>query len=138
MPYKNIEDRRAQRKRYLATAEGRAKVYAGNARWAAKNPEHMRELQNSWRRRAQRSGYAKKYYREKICPKRYGFTAPPAPPHCEACGIPFTKTPHIDHDHATGKFRGWLCHHCNHALGNAKDSRDRLQLLINYLARVDI
>jgi hypothetical protein len=27
----------------------------------------------------------------------------------------------LDHDHATGKFRGWLCSRCNGAIGMLKD-----------------
>jgi RNase P subunit RPR2 len=31
---------------------------------------------------------------------------------CELCGE-FTENIHCDHDHKTGKFRGWLCATCN-------------------------
>jgi DNA-directed RNA polymerase subunit RPC12/RpoP len=40
---------------------------------------------------------------------------------------------HVDHDHATGKFRGVLCPNCNHLLGHAKDNIDILQNSIDYL-----
>lgn len=46
-----------------------------------------------------------------------------------------TKVLHIDHCHKTGKFRGWLCAGCNHALGHAKDSIEVLEKLIKYLKR---
>jgi hypothetical protein len=58
------------------------------------------------------------------------------PDNCEACGVVFS-TMHfgacVDHDHKTGKFRGWLCTHCNLALGHLKDSHDRIQKLALYL-----
>lgn len=38
-----------------------------------------------------------------------------------------------DHDHATGKFRGWICSACNSALGFVKDSADTLRRLAAYL-----
>jgi Recombination endonuclease VII len=41
----------------------------------------------------------------------------------------------IDHDHATDEVRGILCQHCNLALGQAKDSIEILQALIEYLRR---
>lgn len=39
----------------------------------------------------------------------------------------------IDHDHATGKVRGLLCHHCNLVLGRAKDNVQTLAQAIAYL-----
>jgi hypothetical protein len=41
-----------------------------------------------------------------------------------------------DHDHKTGKFRGWLCHSCNAALGLLKDDPERIAKLLNYIERV--
>lgn len=40
---------------------------------------------------------------------------------------------HIDHNHETGKVRGVLCHHCNTALGNFRDSIKTLERAIAYL-----
>lgn len=56
---------------------------------------------------------------------------------CAACGQeprPPTRF-HLDHDHATGKIRGILCHHCNNALGFTGDSLERLRLLVAYMER---
>lgn len=39
----------------------------------------------------------------------------------------------VDHNHATGKIRGLLCHNCNSLLGHAKDNIDTLKEAINYL-----
>ncbi|MET7788130.1 endonuclease domain-containing protein [Streptomyces sp900116325] len=56
---------------------------------------------------------------------------------CGLCGERSTtqKRMHVDHDHATGKIRALLCHHCNLLLGNAKDSAERLRQAIEYLER---
>ena len=54
--------------------------------------------------------------------------------HCEVCGVKENgKKLHMDHDHKTGKFRGWLCNRCNMILGHALDSRIHLLGLIEYL-----
>lgn len=39
----------------------------------------------------------------------------------------------LDHCHDTETFRGWLCHHCNTALGAFKDSLDRVRRAVLYL-----
>lgn len=41
----------------------------------------------------------------------------------------------FDHDHQTGKFRGWLCRKCNAALGLVDDDVLILKKLIVYLKR---
>jgi hypothetical protein len=39
----------------------------------------------------------------------------------------------LDHNHVTGEYRGFLCHECNRALGNFKDSIPLLESAIKYL-----
>jgi len=41
----------------------------------------------------------------------------------------------LDHDHTTGKFRGWLCHDCNRALGQFHDNITILENAIQYLRK---
>lgn len=69
-------------------------------RWAKRHPEKVR--QNDRRQRGM-------------------LGVPPEPPvgsPCEICKRPISGTPHADHDHATGWFRGWLCGGCNRGLGS--------------------
>lgn len=60
----------------------------------------------------------------------------PRPDRCEVCqAFPGKRALHWDHDHLTGKFRGWLCSGCNSALGHAGDNIALLKKLIGYLER---
>lgn len=55
---------------------------------------------------------------------------------CEICGAfgnSFKRGLHFDHDHNTGKFRGWICVRCNLALGMVKDNVGILQKMIIYI-----
>lgn len=56
---------------------------------------------------------------------------------CEICGGPpgGRGRMHFDHDHEKDAFRGWLCHHCNLALGHVKDNIDVLRKMIDYLSK---
>lgn len=58
---------------------------------------------------------------------------------CQICGEEFSDkvTPHIDHNHATGKVRSLLCRKCNLLLGYAKDSTQILKSAIKYLKKFD-
>lgn len=54
---------------------------------------------------------------------------------CECCGRETDKL-NLDHDHVTGKIRGWLCRSCNLALGHVKDDVTHLRCLIAYLTKI--
>lgn len=57
------------------------------------------------------------------------------PEKCEVCESYGKKRNGIvlDHNHQTGKFRGWLCSNCNTILGLAKENTQTLKLLIKYI-----
>jgi hypothetical protein len=56
--------------------------------------------------------------------------------YCVLCGAEESDIKlHMDHDHKTGKFRGWLCFSCNVGLGKFKDSVDLLILAAEYLEK---
>jgi ssDNA-binding Zn-finger/Zn-ribbon topoisomerase 1 len=57
--------------------------------------------------------------------------APPPGVTCAICGS--NRNMRYDHDHATGKFRAWLCNRCNVLLGNVGDSTELLAKAIQYL-----
>jgi hypothetical protein len=58
----------------------------------------------------------------------------PCPSVCEICANPPGKIAmHLDHNHSTGAFRGWLCGNCNRALGFLKDSSDLCVAAARYL-----
>lgn len=40
---------------------------------------------------------------------------------------------HLDHDHTSGRVRGFLCHNCNVLLGHAKEDPAILRAAIRYL-----
>ena len=55
------------------------------------------------------------------------------PDHCQICEK--KKQLFIDHDHADGSFRGWLCRECNTSLGKFNDNIKLLEKAIEYLKR---
>jgi hypothetical protein len=54
---------------------------------------------------------------------------------CEICGVKPEGRLSIDHDHATGKFRGLLCHSCNLGIGWLKDNEAVLLAAAEYLRK---
>ncbi len=98
------------------------KYKANRAIWLAKNAVKVRE--NSTRNNRRRLGLPE--------PTR------PMPTHCECCGgLPNGgRSLHLDHDHETGKFRGWLCDKCNRGIGMLGDTYEGIVKGYNYLARL--
>lgn len=112
---------------------------ASFARWYARNRASCLAKQKSWRDSP--SGRASQFSR--LC-RRKGITAEDWQRAWDAtCGLcPGCREPlqrgrrtHIDHDHATGRFRGLLCSECNHALGKTRDDAETLRRLAEYLER---
>jgi len=61
----------------------------------------------------------------------------PQPEQCEICGgfgKDFKKGLCFDHDHETGKFRGWICLRCNTAIGLVKENTETLIAIIKYIS----
>lgn len=59
----------------------------------------------------------------------------------KCCQVCFKRlditTARYDHCHIDGGFRGWLCHHCNTAIGLMKDNPGLLRVAAQYLEDYD-
>ncbi len=105
-----------------------------------KNKEKMRayyrEYARKWRAENKekhqinfRRNYPSQYAKKLATLEALAGRAKPAT--CEICGGADKIS--FDHDHTTGKFRGWLCGKCNSVLGFVKDSPAILNKLALYL-----
>lgn len=82
--------------------------------------EKLRENQRRWRERVKHTEKYKDAARRQGR-KTAGMVDPTGEKRrgpCEICGL--DKPLHCDHDHSTGKIRGWLCIGCNTALGKVE------------------
>lgn len=59
-------------------------------------------------------------------------------PRCQNPKCGRTDKIHIDHDHDTGQFRGFLCVGCNISLGHLLESPERAKGLVEYMNDRDI
>lgn len=114
--------------------DARLRDNASSERWKIRNAVRRREYQKKWRE--ENPERLRKYQR-----KYHGIPEPtrPCPEHCESCGMAFSaqkgKEARIDHDHTTGKFRGWLCRNCNCGLGMLGDFAESVRKILAYLVR---
>lgn len=117
--------------------ENREHVRVYDRKRYASNPEKKRKAAKLYYHNHKEEVKAKiaKYRREVVTPrKRLQLeisAGRPKPLTCEVCGA--GGKIFYDHDHVTGKFRGWLCMQCNLALGHARDNTALLYKLIKYL-----
>src|SRR5215475_13415727 len=106
-------------------------VYAKTYR--EKHPERIKDSQKKYNTKNPNRGMGRQRRMQEAAAGR------PRPDHCEICGA--SDTPGLkgngriafDHCHKTGAFRGWICSHCNKALGFAKDDPNILRKMIAYL-----
>lgn len=98
---------------------------------------YWREAKRRSRAKAGFQGFIKEYTHRGvfITPDQYVALLDTHGGKCAICTNPFQGTPFLDHDHKTGKVRGFLCSACNSALGLFADDTKRLQAAIRYLKR---
>ncbi len=104
-------------------------LYKEHKRWAEENPERIQAYRekDSWTlaKRCARRGISPeqlvdRYERQEEC--------------CAICKKEIELIDSaIDHNHATGEFRGILCKQCNRALGMFNDSPAVLRSAVEYL-----
>ena|SRR5271154_3353530 len=95
--------------------------------YAANGPKTKRRAK-AWAERnpKQRQATLRKYnYGDQVD------TIRPCPELCELCNKRVAIC--FDHDHDTGKFRGWLCYGCNNGLGLLGDNLAALFKAVGYL-----
>lgn len=144
MPRKDPLEHKEYDKEYHARNKGRWK----------KPPEYNREIMRKWRaenlqrskennkraylkskeemKMAWQTPEGKEHQRIMRLKRLEKIAGRPCPDQCEVCGNVELRIV-FDHNHSTGKFRGWLCSPCNTALGHARDNPALLQKLIDYL-----
>jgi hypothetical protein len=102
--------------------------------------EHHKAQKRDWYERNKALSYARTLAWQKAHPERKAAhrngvdpaTVPPKPQICDVCAMSGRIC--LDLDHATGLFRGWLCEHCNRALGAVRDDPALLLMLADYLS----
>jgi hypothetical protein len=103
--------------------------YAKNKKWVENNRDKARQSNTNWYRnrgtiRINNITQAKDSDSFQQDCSNQNYT-------CAICHQP--KKLVYDHDHHTGKYRGAICHACNHLLGHAYDNPQILQSAIGYL-----
>lgn len=102
----------------LADPKKKAAKQAYRREWGQRNRLKLKDYMRDWQ------GYPK--------PTR------PMPERCENCDGPPNGRGngfYLDHDHTTGRFRGWLCSTCNSGIGKLGDSIEGVRRALAYLER---
>jgi Recombination endonuclease VII len=100
--------------------------------------DHARQLEYMRRYREADGGAKQRARSNRWSRKKQGLPTPtrPEPTTCECCGGPPLKySLHIDHDHDTGAFRGWLCFNCNVSIAKLGDNIEGIVRALTYLQK---
>lgn len=165
MPYKNYAEKlKYMRKRYRRTREqrvaynkryyleNRERICAERRAYRKQHPDKVRATRARLaakltpEKRAAKLDYYRRYHKEHQvrllarARKRKGKPEPtrPCPTTCECCGRDASASKRrlaLDHCHATGVFRGWLCGNCNLAIGLLGDGAEGVSRALEYLKR---
>jgi hypothetical protein len=116
-----LEERRAKEKAWRDSNKDRVK--ANSAAWYEANRDKVCSRVKARAKRDQRARSLRKYGLTEalwdVILESQGGACP-----CGASEPGGRGTWHIDHDHATDRVRGLLCHHCNTGLGKLGDDYD--------------
>lgn len=110
---------------------------ARSKKWQSENPEARKKASRKWRQKNP-EGQQRAYYKHEygISLERYNQMLQEQNEVCAICNQPDPRhNLSVDHNHATGKIRGLLCHRCNRCLGMFQDRKDLLAEAIGYLDR---
>ena len=108
------------------------RYYATVRKWLAAHPEKARAMKLTWRKS---NRFSVALHQSRATAKMRGYKPCEATLqeikdaftgfcHNKACGvseIACSRKLSLDHDHATGRFRGWLCNTCNRTIGFHSD-----------------
>jgi len=142
--YAKSEAGKAANVRYLKSEKGKAKRKALNEA-RKKDPArlaYLAEYRKSTAYRSTRRKYEQSEKGRAAARRRAGRPEPtrPCPAACECCNVPafvLDAPLVVDHDHETGKFRGWLCFNCNTSIGKLGDSVQGLLRAVAYLEKIE-
>lgn len=120
-------DRKEYKKQWYQ--DNKERVDASNRLWAQKNPERTKSIRRNHKTLVL-YGITESQYLERLDWQEGK---------CEICEnkLDVGRNCHLDHNHATGKIRGFLCHSCNTGIGKLKDSVELLEKAITYLRKHD-
>ena len=130
MPYKDPEKERERNRRRIESGKARE----ARERFNKIHPGRKTELVNRWRKEHP------KEWRNIVLKHNFGITLDDVEKkkvdqdfRCAICKerLPLA----VDHDHATGEFRGLLCYDCNCGIGMFKDRPSIILKAAEYLAK---
>jgi hypothetical protein len=113
---------------------------ANSRKWREQNSEKCKAYERRRRERLSKDPEYKKTRRDQMLRSKYGITSEDYEAMlakqnngCAICGrAPGKFKLHVDHDHATGRVRGILCHQCNWYLGTIDANPEILQRIEEY------